>query len=122
MPWAVHSHMVTAVTRGLHGMEQSLEGSRELFRTACVIPELVQNLMQQPCHQCAQQVYSLSEQNRFYKQAAAFCLRAVAKHSPELAQVGGPGTVLTRGGAMLLVQAAELGTTQMAISWAKEFG
>jgi len=31
-------------------------------------------------------VYSLSEQNRFYKQAAAFCLRAVAKHSPELAQ------------------------------------
>lgn len=32
------------------------------------------------------QVYSLSEQNRFYKQAAAFCLRAVAKHSPELAQ------------------------------------
>ena len=33
-----------------------------------------------------QLVYSLSEQNRFYKQAAAFCLRAVAKHSPELAQ------------------------------------
>lgn len=32
------------------------------------------------------QVYSLAEQNRFYKQAAAFCLRAVAKHSPELAQ------------------------------------
>jgi hypothetical protein len=32
------------------------------------------------------QVYSLSEQNRFYKQAAAFCLRAVARHSPELAQ------------------------------------
>jgi hypothetical protein len=32
------------------------------------------------------QVYSLSEQNRFYKQAAAFCMRAVAKHSPELAQ------------------------------------
>lgn len=31
-------------------------------------------------------MYSLSEQNRFYKQAAAFCLRAVAKHSPELAQ------------------------------------
>jgi hypothetical protein len=31
-------------------------------------------------------VYSLSEQNRFYKQAASFCLRAVAKHSPELAQ------------------------------------
>ena len=35
-----------------------------------------------------QLVYSLSEQNRFYKKAAAFVLRAVAKHSPELAQVG----------------------------------
>lgn len=34
-----------------------------------------------------QLVYSLSEQNRFYKKAAAFCLRAVAKHSPQLAQV-----------------------------------
>ena len=34
-----------------------------------------------------QLVYSLSEQNRFYKQrAAAFVLRAVAKHSPPLAQ------------------------------------
>lgn len=32
------------------------------------------------------QVYSLSEQNRFYKKAAGYCLRAVAKHSPELAQ------------------------------------
>ena len=29
-----------------------------------------------------QLVYSLSEQNRFYKKAAAFVLRAVAKHSP----------------------------------------
>jgi hypothetical protein len=38
-----------------------------------------------PAHHLPQ-VYSLSEQNRFYKQAAAFCLRAVAKHSPELAQ------------------------------------
>ena len=34
-----------------------------------------------------QLVYSLSEQNRFYKKAAAFVLRAVAKHSPQLAQV-----------------------------------
>lgn len=34
-----------------------------------------------------QLVYSLSQQNRFYKKAAAFCLRAVAKHSPQLAQV-----------------------------------
>lgn len=34
----------------------------------------------------ARQVYSLSEQNRFYKKAAGYCLRAVAKHSPELAQ------------------------------------
>ena len=33
-----------------------------------------------------QLVYSLSEQSRFYKQAAAFVLRAVAKHSPPLAQ------------------------------------
>ena len=33
------------------------------------------------------QVYSLGEQNRFYKKAAAFVLRAVAKHSPPLAQV-----------------------------------
>lgn len=34
-----------------------------------------------------QLVYSLAEQNRFYKKAAAFVLRAVAKHSPPLAQV-----------------------------------
>lgn len=34
----------------------------------------------------ARQVYSLAEQNRFYKKAAGYCLRAVAKHSPELAQ------------------------------------
>lgn len=33
-----------------------------------------------------QLVYSLSEQNRFYKKAAAFVLRSVAKHSPQLAQ------------------------------------
>jgi 3-methyladenine DNA glycosylase AlkD len=33
-----------------------------------------------------QLVYSLAEQNRFYKKAAAFCLRAVSKHSPALAQ------------------------------------
>jgi len=33
-----------------------------------------------------QLVYSLGEQNRFYKKAAAFVLRAVAKHSPPLAQ------------------------------------
>ncbi len=32
------------------------------------------------------QVYSLAEQNRFYKKAAGYCLRAVAKHSPQLAQ------------------------------------
>ena len=35
----------------------------------------------------ATQVYSLAEQSRFYKKAAAYCLRAVAKHSPQLAQV-----------------------------------
>lgn len=33
-----------------------------------------------------QLVYSLAEQNRFYKKAASFVLRAVAKHSPGLAQ------------------------------------
>uniref|UniRef100_A0AAZ3QDC5 Sperm-associated antigen 6 n=1 Tax=Oncorhynchus tshawytscha TaxID=74940 RepID=A0AAZ3QDC5_ONCTS len=33
-----------------------------------------------------QLIYSLAEQNRFYKKAAAFVLRAVAKHSPALAQ------------------------------------
>jgi len=33
-----------------------------------------------------QLVYSLSQQNRFYKKAAAFVLRAVSKHSPKLAQ------------------------------------
>lgn len=33
-----------------------------------------------------QLVYSLSEQNRYYKKAAAFVLRSVSKHSPELAQ------------------------------------
>ena len=34
-----------------------------------------------------QLVYSLGQQNRFYKKAAAFVLRTVAKHSPELAKV-----------------------------------
>jgi len=33
-----------------------------------------------------QLVYSLAEQNRYYKKAAAFVLRTVAKHSPQLAQ------------------------------------
>jgi len=33
-----------------------------------------------------QLVYSLSEQNRFYKKVAAVVLRSVAKHSPQLAQ------------------------------------
>merc|ERR1711988_312283 len=33
-----------------------------------------------------QLVYSLSEQNRFYKKAAAYVLRSVAKHSPHLAK------------------------------------
>jgi 3-methyladenine DNA glycosylase AlkD len=32
-----------------------------------------------------QLVYSLNEQNRFYKKTAAFVLKSVAKHSPELA-------------------------------------
>ncbi|XP_051676655.1 sperm-associated antigen 6 isoform X3 [Oryctolagus cuniculus] len=33
-----------------------------------------------------QLVYSMTEQNRFYKKAAAFVFRAVSKHSPQLAQ------------------------------------
>lgn len=33
-----------------------------------------------------QLVFSLAEQNRFYKKAAAFVLRTVSKHTPELAQ------------------------------------
>lgn len=33
-----------------------------------------------------QLVYSLAEQNRFYKKSAAFVLRAVSRHSPSLAQ------------------------------------
>lgn len=33
-----------------------------------------------------QLVYSLSEQNRYYKKTAAYVLKAVAKHSPDLAQ------------------------------------
>ena len=32
------------------------------------------------------QVHSLATQNRYYKKSASFCLRAVARHSPELAQ------------------------------------
>ena len=49
-----------------------------------------------------QLVYSLSEQNRFYKQAAAFVLRAVAKHSPPLAQA-----VVDSGALDSLVQCLE---------------
>ena len=33
-----------------------------------------------------QLIYSLSEQNRYYKKAAAFVLRSISKHSAELAQ------------------------------------
>ena len=49
-----------------------------------------------------QLVYSLSEQNRFYKQAAAFVLRAVAKHSPPPAQA-----VVDSGALDSLVQCLE---------------
>eukprot|EP00438_Fugacium_kawagutii_P014360 Skav231766 [mRNA] locus=scaffold739:49396:61680:- [translate_table: standard] len=48
-----------------------------------------------------QLVYSLAQQNRFYKKAAAFVLRAVSKHSPQLAQAqwapGGFGGGFLRG-------------------------
>ena len=47
-------------------------------------------------------MYSLSEQNRFYKQAAAFVLRAVAKHPPPLAQA-----VVDSGALDSLVQCLE---------------
>eukprot|EP00274_Cyanoptyche_gloeocystis_P004767 CAMPEP_0196659910 /NCGR_PEP_ID=MMETSP1086-20130531/37085_1 /TAXON_ID=77921 /ORGANISM="Cyanoptyche gloeocystis , Strain SAG4.97" /LENGTH=511 /DNA_ID=CAMNT_0041994059 /DNA_START=32 /DNA_END=1567 /DNA_ORIENTATION=+ len=46
-----------------------------------------------------QLVYSLHEQNRFYKRAAAFTLRSVAKHSPPLAQA-----VVDSGALEALVQ------------------
>ena len=52
------------------------------------------SILNRTSYPTSMQVYSLSEQNRFYKQAAAFCLRAVAKHSPELAQVWGKGPTL----------------------------
>ena len=49
-----------------------------------------------------QLVYSLAEQNRYYKKAAAFVLRTVAKHSPELAQA-----VVDSGAAAALVACLE---------------
>ncbi len=56
-----------------------------LGRLANYSDDLAETLVQNEV--LPQLVYSLSEQNRFYKKAAAFCLRAVAKHSPPLAQV-----------------------------------
>lgn len=38
-----------------------------------------------PNNKCMQ-AYSLANQNRYCKQSAAYCLRAVARHSPELAR------------------------------------
>lgn len=55
-----------------------------LGRLANYSDDLAETLVQNEV--LPQLVYSLSEQNRFYKKAAAFCLRAVAKHSPPLAQ------------------------------------
>ncbi|KAJ3221388.1 Sperm-associated antigen 6 [Clydaea vesicula] len=49
-----------------------------------------------------QLVFSLSEQNRFYKKAAAFVLRAVAKHTPKLAQA-----VVDSGALIALVNCLE---------------
>lgn len=49
-----------------------------------------------------QLVYSLSQQNRFYKKAAAFVLRAVSKHSPQLAHA-----VVDSGALMALVTCLE---------------
>jgi hypothetical protein len=56
-----------------------------LGRLANYSDDLAETLVQNEV--LPQLVYSLSEQNRFYKKAATFCLRAVAKHSPQLAQV-----------------------------------
>lgn len=61
------------------------------FRVSVVANEILPQL-----------VYSLSEQNRFYKKAAAFVLRAVAKHSPELA-----GSVVDSGALDALVLCLE---------------
>ena len=47
-------------------------------------------------------MYSLKDQNRYYKKAASFVLRAVAKHSPTLAQA-----VVETGALDCLVQCLE---------------
>ena len=49
-----------------------------------------------------QLVYSLSEQNRFYKKGAAYVMRSVAKHSPEHAKA-----VVSAGGLDALVNCLE---------------
>ena len=59
-----------------------------LGRLANYSDDLAETLVQNEV--LPQLVYSLSEQNRFYKRAATFCLRSVAKHSPQLAQVSSP--------------------------------
>lgn len=55
-----------------------------LGRLANVNDELARAVVQSDI--LPQLVFSLAEQNRFYKKAAAFVLRTVAKHDPELAQ------------------------------------
>ena len=55
-----------------------------LGRLASYSPEMASEIVSYNI--LPQLVYSLAEQNRFYKKAAAFVIRAVAKHSPALAQ------------------------------------
>ena len=55
-----------------------------LGRLASYSDELAEAVVSQEI--LPQLVYSLSQQNRFFKKAAAFVLRSVAKHSPQLAQ------------------------------------
>lgn len=54
-----------------------------LGRLASYSEDLAENVVSNEI--LPQLVQSLGEQNRFYKKAAAFVLRAVAKHSAQLA-------------------------------------
>lgn len=69
--------------KSIHSIQQS--AALALGRLANYSDDLAEAVVQNEI--LPQLVYSLSEQNRFYKKSAAFCLRAVAKHSPALAQV-----------------------------------
>ncbi len=83
-PPNVHQSTLHVLTRScVYSIQQS--AAMALGRLANYSDDLAETLVQNEV--LPQLVYSLSEQNRFYKKAATFCLRAVAKHSPQLAQV-----------------------------------